>query len=291
MKRFFITTLLAVAGVQLFAQEAMLPSPDAKVLGMGGVSMTVSSASHSIYNNSSMSVFSQMPVQISSSYYGQKDYDYYAVSGYFRVNYKNLVQVGWRQYLREKGNNDMALDLGYSRMIGERVGVGIVGRYVHLKRHKDSYDALMADVSVSWCKPLDLGLSSMLRVGGKVANLGGFLNNSAYDLPMDATLGASLSTFVLDGHEVTVGADVGYIFTPSVVKGLKMSVGAEYNLMQLLQIRGGYHYGEHKFYTPSYASVGAGLRILHIRLDFAYLFAKKDTPLRNTYSISFGLDF
>ena len=32
-------------------------------------------------------------------------------------------------------------------------------------------------------------------------------------------------------------------------------------------------------------------RILHLRLDFAYLFAKKHSLLRNTYSISFGLDF
>lgn len=70
-----------------------------------------------------------------------------------------------------------------------------------------------------------------------------------------------------------------------------MSVGAEYNLMQLVQLRTGYHYGEQRDYYPSYWTVGAGVRILHLRLDFAYLFAKKDTLLRNTYSISFGLDF
>ena len=37
--------------------------------------------------------------------------------------------------------------------------------------------------------------------------------------------------------------------------------------------------------------VGAGVRFLHLRLDFAYLIAKKQTLLHNTYSISFGLDF
>ena len=61
--------------------------------------------------------------------------------------------------------------------------------------------------------------------------------------------------------------------------------------MQLVQFRAGYHYGERRDYYPSYASVGAGLRILHLRLDFAYLFAQKNTLLRNTYSISFGFDF
>ena len=60
---------------------------------------------------------------------------------------------------------------------------------------------------------------------------------------------------------------------------------------QLVQLRTGYHYGERRDYYPSYWTVGAGLRILHLRLDFAYLFAKKHSLLRNTYSISFGLDF
>jgi len=33
------------------------------------------------------------------------------------------------------------------------------------------------------------------------------------------------------------------------------------------------------------------VRFLHLRLDFAYLIARKETLLHNTYSISFGLDF
>ncbi len=45
-----------------------------------------------------------------------------------------------------------------------------------------------------------------------------------------------------------------------------MSVGAEYNLMQLVQLRTGYHYGERRDYYPSYWTVGAGVRILHLRL-------------------------
>ena len=108
---------------------------------------------------------------------------------------------------------------------------------------------------------------------------------------MDFTVGAALDTFLSDAHEITVGTDLGYYFSPSEVRGFQMSLGAEYNLMQLVQLRTGYHYGERRDYYPSYWTIGAGLRILHLRLDFAYLFAKKHTLLRNTYSISFGLDF
>ena len=105
------------------------------------------------------------------------------------------------------------------------------------------------------------------------------------------TVGAALDTFLTDAHEITVGTDLGYYFSPSAVRGFQMSLGAEYNLMQLVQLRTGYHYGERRDYYPSYWTVGAGLRILPLRLDFAYLFAKKHSLLRNTYSISFGLDF
>ncbi|MFR8225337.1 MAG: hypothetical protein ACLU9X_13555 [Alistipes shahii] len=123
MKR-LVTLLAALAALQTYAQriEATLPSPDAKSLGMGGVMMTTLSGSHAIYNNSATAIFSHTPSQVSSSYYGQRSFDYYAVSGFCRFDNINLVQAGWRQFLREHGNNDMAVDLGYARRIGDPVG-------------------------------------------------------------------------------------------------------------------------------------------------------------------------
>ncbi|MFQ9212031.1 MAG: PorV/PorQ family protein, partial [Alistipes finegoldii] len=143
-----------------------------------------------------------------------------------------------------------------------------------------------------WSHPLEnVGSYSTLRAGAKLGNLGGYLKDTPYTLPMDLTAGVALDTFLSDVHEITVGTDLGYYFSPSKVRGFQMSVGAEYNLMQLIQLRAGYHYGERRDYYPSYGSVGAGVRFLHLRLDFAYLIAKKQTLLHNTYSISFGLDF
>jgi len=278
--------------VQGIAQEATLPNPDAKSLGMGGVTMTSLSGSHALYGNSAIAVFSHLPSQISSSYYGQSSFDYYSVTGYCRFDNLNLAQAGWRQYLRGGGNSDMAVDLGYARRIGENWGVGAVVRYMHLKRPDAKADAVAADLSVAYRLPLEhVGSYSMVRVGAKLGNLGGFLRSSEYTLPMDVTAGAAFDTFLTDAHEITVGVDLGYYFSPSAVRGFQLSTGVEYNLMQLVQLRAGYHYGERRDYYPSYATVGAGLRILHLRLDFAYLFARKHTLLHHTYSISFGLDF
>lgn len=291
MKR-LVTLIAALAALQTYAQEATLLSPDAKSIGMGGVMMTTLSGSHAIYNNSATAIFSQMPSQVSSSYYGQGSFDYYAVSGFYRFDNVNLAQIGWRQYLREHGNNDMAVDLGYSRRIGERWAVGVVGRYMHLKRPEVSADALAVDLSAAFQLPLEhVGSYSTLRAGAKLSNLGGYIDDTDYTLPMDFTVGAALDTYLSDAHEITVGTDLGYYFSPSAVRGFQMSVGAEYNLMQLVQLRTGYHYGERRDYYPSYWTVGAGVRFFHLRLDFAYIFAKKHTLLHNTYSLSFGLDF
>lgn len=293
MKRFVI--LLAAAAAlhgAARAQEATLPSPDARSIGMGGVVMTALSGSHAIYNNPAQAIFSMTPSQISSSYYGQGEFDYYAVSGSCRLGPSDLVQAGWRQYLRGSRNNDMAVDLGYTRRINDRWAVGIVGRYLHLRRPDNSADALAADLSAAYQLPLEnVGTYSTLRAGAKLANLGAYLVDRGYTLPMEMTAGVALDTFLGDAHEITVGADLGYYFHPEEVRGCQVALGVEYNLMQLIQFRGGYHYGEQRYYYPSYWSVGAGIRILHLRLDFAYLFARENTLLHNTYSLSFGFDF
>lgn len=292
MKRLIGTLFASAAVYTAAAQETLLTSPDAKSLGMGGVVMTTISGSHAIYNNSASAIFSPSPAQISSSYYSQDEYDYYSVSGFWRFDNINLAQIGWREFRRDPNNRDMSVDVGYSRRLSDRWAVGVVARYGHFKRFDATADALSVDLSALYSLPLEnIGSYSVLRAGAKIGNLGGYLNATDMTLPMNFTVGTALDTFLSDAHEVTVGVDLGYYFTPSVVRGFQASVGAEYNLMQLFQVRAGYHYGEKRQLYPSYTSIGAGVRFMHLRLDFAYLFAKRDTPLRDTFSLSFGFDF
>lgn len=292
MKRLYILLVALCSTLTVGAQEYSLPAIDARSLGMGGVEMTSVAGVHTLYSNAAMTAFSAFPAKISTSYYGQADFDYYGVSGYLRCGGSHVVQAGWRQYLRKKGNNDSALDLGYTYRIGEDWAVGLVGRYMHLKRYEESADALAVDLAVAWQHGVEtLGEFSWIRVGAKLTNLGGFLSNTPYDLPINLKVGAALDSYLSDAHQITVGLDLGYCFTPSAVRGFEAALGAEYTLMQLIRLRAGYHLGESKSYTPSFGSIGAGISLLHMRVDFAYLLAEKGSFLRNTYSISFGLDF
>ena len=299
MKRLFTLLLSVVALHAAQAQEIVLPSEpvalpaiDARALGMGGVAMASASGAHTLYDNAAMTAFATYPAKFSTSYYGQTDFDYYALSGYLRLGRGHVVQAGWRQYLREKGNRDSAIDLGYSLRLGEQWSVGVVGRYLDLKRYDERASALAFDLSAAWQRGVEsLGEYALLRVGAKVENLGGFFEDAPYTLPVSLKAGAALETYFSELHQLTVGVDAGYCFNPSAVRGFQAAVGAEYTLMQLIRLRAGYHLGEKGGYNPSYGSVGAGVTLLHLRVDFAYLLAEKNSWLRNTYSISFGLDF
>lgn len=291
MKKIGILLAACAAMFGVRAQESVLPSPDAKSLGMGGVVTTTLSASHALYNNAAGAAFSPVQMQLSTTFFTQKTYNYYVVSGFYNFDARNYLQAGWRLFRREKGNSDMMVDLGYARRIGERWSVGVVSRYTHLKRPDRTDDGLAADLSAMYVLPLEgIGSYSALRAGAKLANLGGYFGDNDCEMPVNLTAGAAFDTYITDAHEVTLAADLGYYFNPSPVRGFQASVGAEYNLMQLFQLRGGYHYGEKRYY-PSYASVGAGVRFMHLRLDFAYLFAAADTYLHNTYTFSLGFDF
>ena len=166
MKR-LVTLLAALAALQTYAQriEATLPSPDAKSLGMGGVMMTTLSGSHAIYNNSATAIFSHTPSQVSSSYYGQRSFDYYAVSGFCRFDNINSCRPAGGSSSANTATTTWP-SIWKRRRIGDRWAVGIVGRYMHLKRPDISADALAVDLSATWQRPLEnVGSYSTLRAG------------------------------------------------------------------------------------------------------------------------------
>lgn len=319
MKKYLATLLLSLVlapGARAQYDAAIL-NPDAISLSMGGVVTTNRSGAHTIFNNASLAPFSRAPFQLAVTYYGQDGGDYYAASGYYRFANRNALEIGWRMYVPDEewcrpdilggdsrnipsyygcGRN-MTFDVGYAQMVGERLSLGITGRYLYYAKEGNSAsaNALALDLSASYRLPLDrLSDNSSLLFGAKLANLGAFLDRGQLPtsrLPINLRVGAALDWWLRDSHKMTFAADYGYYFTPDVVRGSECSVGVEYEFMQLLQLRGGYHFGDGNFYYPDYASVGAGLRFMHIRLDLTYVFAGKNTLLHNAYSIGFGLDF
>ena len=57
-----------------------------------------------------------------------------------------------------------------------------------------------------------------------------------------------------------------------------------------VSVRAGYRYGGDSV-IPSFASVGAGVKLFGVHLDAAYLIASGDSPLKNTFCIGIGYSF
>lgn len=283
MKLLIILAAACCVGYTAKAQNLDLVSPDAKITGMGGVSMTVF-GSHAIFDNSAATAFSLNQGQVAASFYGNDEFNY-AVSGFFRFNNNNVLQAGWRL----SGANEQAVDVGYSRRLGKNFAIGAVGRYYRQKNvETKSTQALAIDLSAMYVLPLDntIGYSNRFIAGAKIKNIGGYLNNDyGRKLPMTASLGVAMDTNWTETHEVTIGVDVDYVFRGGLNNGVQASVGAEYNYAKLFQLRGGYHYGA----NYSYAAVGCGFEILFMNLDFTYTFSKADVG--DMIMFSFGVWF
>lgn len=307
MKQFVLLILALAVALPLRAQEPVVPaipdgnsihsgafaplyiSPDAKAMAMGGVQMSTISTSHTLFNNPSTIVFAQLPYQLSASYVHMNDLDQYVISGHLIFARNNAFQLGWRTYRYDRLKSQ-ALDLNYTRKLTERWSMGLTGRYYHQKYDNEAKkDAVAVDLSTTYVVPLSFGAQSSLRSGARIGNLGGWLGKGGA-LPVNFAFGTAVDTYFTDAHQLTLGIDFAYFAPKNLIHGGQISFGAEYNLMQLIQLRAGYHVGNSSWSNPNYTSLGCGVRILHLRLDFAYLIASKKTLLHNSYSISFGFD-
>lgn len=296
MKRFRLF-LLGVLALHLGMGSAraqygtMTLNPDARSMSLGGVTSTTLSSSHTIYNNPSLVSFLQGSFHLGGSYYGENGRSYYAASGYLRFG-GNALLAGWRQYDYGEGR-DMSFELAYSRRIAQLFSVAITGRYMNYRTDLgEEADALVADLSGSCRIPLSMITEGTnFLVGLRLNNLGGYLKGDGAKLPVNLIIGGALDLWLNENHRMLFGADVGYYFAPSSLSGTQLSFGVEYEFMQLLQLRAGYHHGKKGSIVPSYGSIGAGIHILHLRFEAAYLIASKASPLHNAYSLNFGFDF
>ncbi len=124
-----------------------------------------------------------------------------------------------------------------------------------------------------------IGVSSL---GSKVRSASG----ESFSLPASATLGLGYGDVFGQRHGVEVLVDADCYFSGA----FSAAAGASYTYNDMVSVRAGYRYGGDSV-IPSFASVGAGVKLFGVRLDAAYLIASGDSPLKNTFCIGIGYSF
>lgn len=139
--------------------------------------------------------------------------------------------------------------------------------------------AVCADLGVNYHKEgLDVALTA--------SNIGSKLNygDVSYSLPMLVKAGAVKKFQASEQCAVKVCADAGYILD---AKSLSAGIGAEVTLIDMFDIRAGYHIGTGV--EPGFTSVGLGVDVSVLRFSAAFLFGSKEVG--NTIAATVGFAF
>lgn len=235
-------------------------SPDARHAALGDAGVATSPDANSSYWNAGKLAFveDQYGGTISfTPWLGKIVNDMWIgyVSGFAKINRESAVSVGFKYFdmgdiTFTNGPNisditgqfnpfDLALDATYSRMLSEKLGVGLTGRFIYsnLTGTSSNLDAqpgksVAADVGIYYTTPLQWNRISTLSLGATITNIGAKLsytdNANADFIPTNLRLGSALTTeldpyntitFILDFNKLMVPSPPQRDDTGAIVKG------------------------------------------------------------------------
>lgn len=160
--------------------------------------------------------------------------------------------------------NDMRINAGLSCRIAESISAGAVLHYLSSSIATDAtMNAVCADVSAVWARFPFSAAVGVRNIGTPVKDSRG----NSFHLPQCATLAGGYELPFGEDSAVHANLDADYYLS----EGVTVGVGAEYAFRDMLFARAGARLGNDVI--PTFASVGAGLRIAGISLNATYLLA------------------
>lgn len=325
MKKSFFCLLALIGAINAYGQSEIEPintgavnfltiPADAQTAGMGGAGVAVMGKDNAIFSNAAT-------VMLDDSHIGGAMYSYspwmrdyksgfslHSTGGFYKIDNRNAILAGFRFYnyprLTSLNNEkidfrpqEMTFDVGYAREILPELAVSGVVKYIRSDMGKahgaKTANAVAFDIGAVYKRSIPQITDAYWTAGLQVSNIGTKIKylESKESLPAMAKVGGSVDLPFSRYHRIKVAADGGYRMMPSDVTAFNVSAGAEYILIDHFMLRGGYHYGDKEKGDNSYASAGAGIDYFGFHVDFAWLFAAKDNPIRNTFFISANFSF
>lgn len=185
---------------------------------------------------------------------------------------------------------DWAVDLGYAFHINEQFSAFATGSLIQTYTGRGAYGGAF---SIGGNYRTELMLSeyeSILNMAARVADFGTpiyYSSKDGYALPTKAELTADLQTSFNEDHKLGVVLGGRYYFLPSDAQTIQGNIGAEYTMFRLASVRAGYQLGTH---SSGFWSLGLGVNYQGVKLDFAYLGAKK-SHYSNRMMLTLSFDY
>lgn len=298
------------------AASFLLISPESRVAGMGNAGTAPSLNGGSIFRNASAVSFSDYKGSFSVNYtpwmrelVSGKSLN--SASGFYKLNDKHAIAAGFRYFMDSKvylydenGSStgtfkpkEWAVDLAYSYLFTEKLSASLTVRYISSDMGTadgaDVGNAVAFDLGLSYLMPLravdggnwSLGLQ-LYNIGTKISYL-----EKEYDIPGQIKAGCGLYLPFSADHELSAALDFAYRIIPGNSSHLDAGIGVEYTFLGHGILRGGYHFGNKDYGNESYGTLGAGVKYSLFFLNAAYWLTPSDSSLKNTFSLSLGVNF
>lgn len=293
-----VLMLLLPAVAMAQALPFVAAETDAASLGKAGANLVeTSSIANASFSNAAAIPFSEQKLDVAAGYTMWKPVssNILNVGAAFNMKQKFGVAVGFQygmlpsQDLTTAGGalsgtfkpSEMHVNVGLAWRFLPFLSLGAnVGYATSSLAEGYSYGALAADVFA-------MAKFGGLKVTAGVANVGTTVKDAAgneFCIPGSIAVGAGYSKVFGEKNGIDVQVDADYYFSG----WMAVAAGASYTYNDFVSVRVGYRYGGESP-VPSYASVGAGVKFLGIKLDAAYLISS--SPIGNTLALSLGYTF
>lgn len=317
-------------------------STDARVAGMGSTGIATPADGSALFYNSSKLPFAKEKASINANYSPWlKEWasDMYLASlgGYYKLNDQEVIHgllryfnPGDLQFTDNNGNhlqsyhpNEYSIDLGYSRKLSDKIGIGIGVKYIRSSLASGSQEG--EDFKAGSSIAADLGVYYDLRnqseegwsFGAQLSNLGSKISYTKSEtqkdfIPANLGLGTSYTKVFDEENKLTFALDLNKLLVPiapsdsaalvayrnkSVVsswtssfssgnqlKQVQASIGVEYWYNNQFGIRAGYFYEDVSNGGRKYFSAGASLKYNLLTANFAYLITTNNSQIKNPLS-------
>jgi hypothetical protein len=356
-----VANLLLISALQLQAQDGtnsainitttavpfLRISPDARSGGMGDAGIALSPDANSVFYNQAKIPFAKNKTAVGATYTPWlkevADNMYLAtLAGFHQLDELQAVSASLRYFnagdipiIDYNGNKlqtakprELAFDLGYSRKLSDKIGIGAAVRYISSKlatgnvngTNYKSGHAVAADLSLFYngqaynSKGWTAGLS-LSNLGGKIGYTDDADNKDF--LPANLGIGATYTEVWNEDNKMTFALQADKLLVPKVPESaeampayrdkstvgswfssfdndaMQLAFGAEYGFKQQLFLRLGYNSKSYSYGNWQYITAGAGVKFSMAMLNFSYLVPTGDKATRNPLSntVRLGLVF
>lgn len=224
-------------------------NPDGRSGGMGDLGLATSADAASMYFNASKLAFAKDRAEVAITYtpwltalvpdmfIGQvagyaKLNDLQAIGGSFRFFNMGSIQFTDESGvdLQEFNPQELAIDIGYARKLGEKVSAGLTLKYIYSNLAKgqstsasgdiNAANAAAADISFSYNNDFETkGRLANLSIGAAITNIGNkvsYTDEKTKDfIPINLGIGAAYTLEIDDHNSIMIGFDVNKLMVPT----------------------------------------------------------------------------